>query len=150
MACNTPHVPCCAALINGPPAVLLPPTELTVPLTTPDALIPRSATCVTLTFRLCANPAAAANQVQLEIVWSTEVGVNTLLTQEVVLQQTATCGLFDTCFQEINSPTVSPPDCILWDLSFTIPAGKTDIQVNAEEIGDPANPGTLEVWVAFK
>jgi hypothetical protein len=129
----------CSANLNGVPAPL-PGPEFT-------ADFPVGASCVTLTFQLCANELAAMNQVAVEVFWSSNGGVP--LSQEVVAQQTATCGVFENCFRVDNSPQVAD-GCIVWDLSLPIPAGKSDVQIVAEEIGDPANPGTLTVWVAFK
>jgi hypothetical protein len=129
----------CLANLNGVP-VPLPGPEFT-------ADFPVGASCVTFTFQLCANDLAVMNQVAVEVFWSSDGGVP--LSQEVVLQQTATCGEFDTCFAVFNSPEVVD-GCIVWDLSLPIPAGKSDVQIVAEETGDPANPGTLTVWVAFK
>jgi hypothetical protein len=137
----------CLANLNGVPVLLFGPTTPPTPLEG-TALIPVGASCVTFTFQLCANELAAMNQVAIEIFWSSANGVP--LSQEVVLQQTAVCGVFSTCLAVFNSPEVAPADCIVWDLSLPIPAGKSDVQVVAEEIGDPANPGTLTVWVAFK
>jgi hypothetical protein len=129
----------CLAQLNVP--ALLDPEDL-------EALIPVGASCVTFTFQLCANPdAVAPNQVAIRVFWSAAGGVP--LSQEIVLQQTATCGEFETCFTVYNSPEVID-GCVVWDLSFPIPAGKNDVQITSTEIGDPANPGTLEVWVAFK
>jgi len=109
--------------------------------------IPTGAQCVTLTFQLCANAAAAFNQIAVKVFWSSSTAP---LSQESVLQQTATCGEFDTCLAVFNSPEVSTPDCVVWDLTLSIPGGKSDVQVVATETGDPVNPGTLAVWVAFK
>lgn len=132
----------CLVSLNGAP-VLLDPDEL-------EADSPVGASCVTLTFRLCANPDAVAdNQVAIRVFWSADGGVP--LSQEVTLQQTATCGEFETCLSVFNSPPAAPPDgCVVWDISLPVPAGKSDVQVTSEETGDPANPGTLDVWVAFK
>ena len=135
----------CVVSLNGE-IVPVPPTP-PEPLPPEGADLPAGASCVTLTFQLCGNPGAGApNQIQIEVFWSSDIGTS----QETVLQQTATCGVFDTCFLVVNSPTVSSPDCIMWDLSLTIPAGKTDVQVETTEIGDPGNPGAVTVWVAFK
>lgn len=140
----------CVVNLNNAPAQILPPTEISELTPSEDAILPGGAGCVTFTFQLCANPAAVApNQVAIRVFWSAGGGVP--LSQEVVLQPTGTCGVFDTCLGVYNSPTAAPPDeCVVWDLSFAVPAGKNDVQVTAEEIGDPANPGTLTVWVAFK
>jgi hypothetical protein len=136
----------CLANLNGVPGLLFGPSTPPTPLEG-TALIPVGASCVTFTFQLCANDLAVMNQVAIEIFWSAGGGVP--LSQEVVAQQTATCGEFENCFRVDNSPEVTD-GCVVWDLSLPIPAGKSDVQVVAEEIGDPANPGTLTVWVAFK
>jgi hypothetical protein len=136
----------CLANLNGTPALLFgPSTPPTLLEGTAD--IPVGASCETLTFRLCANDLAAMNQVEIRVFWSSDGGVP--LSQQTQLQGTATCGEFDTCLAVYNSPEVSPPDCVVWDLTLPIPAGKTDVQVTATEVGDPANPGTLTTWVAF-
>lgn len=136
-------MPCLANLNEITPLQVLAP----LPVTTEPALVPAGASCVTLTFRLCANDLALENQAEIRVFWSAPGDVP--LSQEVVVQQTAVCGVFETCFRVDTSPPVAD-GCIVFDLTFPIPAGKTDVQVEVTEVGDPANPGTIEVWVAFR
>jgi len=139
----------CNVNLNGEPEEILDESPLTTPVTSETAPVPGGAECVTLTFELCGNPdQIAPNQVEIRVFWTADGGVPT--TQDSVLQQTATCGEFDTCFAVYRSPTATTPDCVAWDLTLSVPAGKSGVFFTATEIGDPANPGTLTAWVSFK
>jgi hypothetical protein len=139
----------CNVNLNGSPTIVVDEEPLSTPITSEEASVPNGADCVTFTFELCPNAGQISpNQVEIRIFWTAAGGVPT--TQESVLQQTATCGEFDTCFTVYLSPTATDPDCVAWDLSLSVPAGKSGVFFTATEVGDPANPGTLSAWVSFK
>src|SRR5688572_17232013 len=98
----------CNANLNSAPAIVVDEDELTTAVTSEEAEVPNGSDCVTFTFELCSNPAQVApNQVEVRVFWTADGDVPD--TQESVLQQTATCGEFETCFAVYLSPTATTP-----------------------------------------
>lgn len=120
----------------------------------PDVIIPTWALCTTFVFIMTRNAASGSNRARARITWRDG---DTLYSDELVIDGASLIFSGDEAqlrsyFGAWEGPdvTVAPPATVAWDISFSIPAAKQAVRVSVLEAGDAANPGTLEVRVAFK
>jgi hypothetical protein len=120
----------------------------------PDVDLPALANCMTLTFTMVKNAAAASNRARVKVTWRLPPGI---YSDETVIDGSSLTLSGDQAqlrayavALETPPVTATPPTAVSHDLSFSIPAGKDAVRIEVLEVGDAANPGTLSVVASFQ